>query len=580
MVIPELETTCFKLFQWAQPLLSEKEQDITKGVISQFLEPNGEGEALQNALIQWNAQAAVDNWSAPVWKDLYLASRHSLVINSNVFYYLKSKRDEHTESQARIASALISCVYRFIDLVDSKSLSVDTQKGTPLCMSQYEHIFSSVRIPRKETDEFKAYSTREHIVVMHGGRLFKVIILNESGDLRSPRELEADLASILTCTDLGQNVGLFTTIPREHWATCRTELVELSSQNRQSMDDIEQAAFALCLDKNKPQEISKISQSLLHGSGTDRFFDKSLQFIVFANGKTGINFEHTSVDGSVMLRMIAHIYDTIADVDFGSANTASNQSRSNSKDLQEITFELSDSLTKTLSDAVPAFVNHVDNTQTRVIDFSSFGKSLIKQFKVSPDAFVQLALQLAEYKLYGKCYSAYEAVMTRTFLDGRIDVLYTVTPESLSFIQQFCSQKTDKTTLQQALRTATQKHTQRANECRMGEGVYTHMLALQYMQKQVGQRIGINAMPTIFSDKGYRSLTQSVVCTSTTSEYGVELAGYGPIVDNGYGIRYFIRDNAICFNMTSRTALRENLDKMKIYIEQSLLEMAELMQRD
>jgi carnitine O-acetyltransferase len=114
----------------------------------------------------------------------------------------------------------------------------------------------------------------------------------------------------------------------------------------------------------------------------------------------------------------------------------------------------------------------------------------------------------------------------------------------------------------------------------MGEGVYTHMLALQYMQKQVGQRIGINAMPTIFSDKGYRSLTQSVVCTSTTSEYGVELAGYGPIVDNGYGIRYFIRDNAICFNMTSRTALRENLDKMKIYIEQSLLEMAELMQRD
>lgn len=40
-----------------------------------------------------------------------------------------------------------------------------------------------------------------------------------------------------------------------------------------------------------------------------------------------------------------------------------------------------------------------DDVDSHIIPFSDFGKGLIKKCKISPDAFIQLALQLAHYKV-------------------------------------------------------------------------------------------------------------------------------------------------------------------------------------
>ncbi|WED27756.1 choline/carnitine O-acyltransferase [Vibrio sp. DW001] len=577
MPVPDLHDTCNRLLEWAEPLLTEEERTSAKIVVEQFLLSGGEGERLQNELCDWSDRDDISNWSASAWKDLYLESRGSLVINSNVFYYLKSKLDEKVCKQATIAAAFIVSVYRFIDLIDKHDLNVDMQKEMPLCMNQYSNIFSSIRIPKNGTDEFKVSSSRQHIIVLQNQHIYKINIIDEKGNIRSPSAIEFDLECILSASDKGQNIGLLTTMPRDLWAERRAELLDISSSNKEAMTVIEEAVFALCLDENKPEAITEISKQLLHGTGSNRYFDKSVQFIVFANGKTGINFEHTGVDGSVMLRLIAHIYDSIDAVIFDESDREETKYNAVSSNVEDIKFELDDTLCHMVQDAGDRFIQHTANTQTRVLNFSHFGKNQIKQFGVSPDAFVQLALQLAEYKLYGKCYSAYEAVMTRTFLDGRIDVLYTVTPESMAFIRNVDSSNSSVQEKQHLLRQALQKHIARAHECRVGNGVYTHLLALKYRYKIAGRSIGLNTLPTLFTDTGYQALTHSVVCTSTTSEYGVDLAGYGPIVDDGYGIRYFTRNDGICFNMTSRTQMRENLDKMVTYVEQSLIEMAELM---
>ncbi|MDB1123496.1 choline/carnitine O-acyltransferase [Vibrio algarum] len=577
MSVPDLNDTCSKLLEWVEPLITERELLKTKHVVDHFLVSGGGGETLQNELVEWSKCGAISNWSAPAWKDLYLESRAPLPINSNVFYYLKSKLDEKVCTQTNIAAALVVSVYGFMSLVDEEVLEIDMQKKQPLCMNQYNNIFSSIRIPRTGTDEFKVSSSRQHIVVLHRNHIYKIDVLDAKGAIRTASEIEFDLECILAVSESGQNLGLLTSIQRDEWAHCRAKLLDISASNKEAMTCIEQAVFALCLDESKPEDITEISTQLLHGSGNDRFFDKSLQFVVFANGKTGINFEHTGVDGSVMLRLIAHIYNSIDKVIFNESSRSTKAISRTVADTKELIFELNSRVEKTIRDAAELFIQHTANTQTRVLSFTQFGKNQIKEFGVSPDAFVQLALQLAEYKLYGKCYSAYEAVMTRTFLDGRIDVLYTVTPDSMAFIESINSPDYSVSDKQEFLRNAVKKHIERANECRTGQGVYTHLLALKYRYKLAGTSIGLNALPELFTSKGYEALTHSVVCTSTTSEYGVELAGYGPIVDDGYGIRYFTRNDAICFNMTSRTEMHSNLDKMKIYIEQSLVEMAELM---
>jgi hypothetical protein len=60
-------------------------------------------------------------------------------------------------------------------------------------------------------------------------------------------------------------------------------------------------AFVVVLDDSSPtnpsydkwQEGNPVAKALLHGNGSNRWFDKSMTLVVFANGKSGVNCEHT-----------------------------------------------------------------------------------------------------------------------------------------------------------------------------------------------------------------------------------------------------------------------------------------------
>lgn len=45
--------------------------------------------------------------------------------------------------------------------------------------------------------------------------------------------------------------------------------------------------------KDTQLECNEMARELLHGKGNDRWFDKSYNLIVFANGRAGVNCEHT-----------------------------------------------------------------------------------------------------------------------------------------------------------------------------------------------------------------------------------------------------------------------------------------------
>ena len=566
--VPSLQESCNKLLEWSEPLLSRQQWQSTKEVVTQFTCSGGEGEQLQNSLVHWADNKNITNWTASIWSDLYLLARAPLVINSNVFYYLKSKLDCNDFSQSQIATALVRCIFEFKSLIDNDKLSIDRQKEQPLCMAQYKNLFCATRIPQKGKDNVVIAEGKRHIIVLFNAHIFTLDIINEQGEISSFSEIDAALQQILATAEAGQNIGILTTMEREAWAANRIAL--LNRKNKTQIKQMEEAVFALCLDEKSPDDLVEISQMLLHGDGKNRFFDKSLQFIVFKNGKTGVNFEHTGMDGTVMVRMNSYIYDNIDKQILHTKPRAVITP-------EQLTFDLDSELTATLEKASKGFSLAVKNTQTRVLNFSQFGKNQIKKFNISPDAFVQIAMQLAEYKLYGKCYSAYEAIMTRAFLQGRIDVLYAVSEESMDFIKSITDVHSDSQTKRDLLRKAAKKQTERVNECRAGYGIHTHLLGLISRFQAQGESLGIAALPKLFTDKGYQELTHTVVCTSTTSDHGVELAGYGPVVEDGYGIPYFTRADSINFNLTSRSAMKGNLDLMVQYIESSLIEMAELM---
>ena len=570
--IPELNQTCKNFIEWVQPLLSKEEFNKTDKIVKEFTCINGDGEKLQKVLISWTEENKLTNWTAPLWEDIYLKSRLPLIIEGNVFYLIKNKFDSEILNQVEIATALVLSILKFKRLIDTEELEVDLQNGKPLCMEQYKNLFSAARIPKKNRDDIEKKSFQKHIIVLYRGYIFSLNVLSNSGEVKAYEQIKAELEHICSPNQStqGPGLGILTSMDREKWASTREDLQKINHVNGGHIEKIETAIFALCLDEESPSTLEDTSKQMLHGNGRNRWFDKSLQFIVTKSGELGINMEHTGVDGSIMSRFIKFLYDDMGD-----------HSNSKNEECEEkpekLNVFLNDEIKKTISDATEEFNNIILNQETRVLVFDEFGTNRIKTFKISPDAFVQLALQVAQLKLFGRCYSAYEAVMTRNYLHGRIEVLYSVTQESMEFIKNLTSGSCEDKVKRALLRLAAKKHIERIKACQEGHGVDGHMMALLKIYEDYGERLGIEKIPEIFRDKGYKILTHSTICTSTTSPYGLELGGWGPVVEDGFGIRYINDKDAIRFNMTSRKYLEKDLEKLVKYVKESLIEMAELM---
>lgn len=72
--------------------------------------------------------------------------------------------------------------------------------------------------------------------------------------------------------------------------------------------------------------------------------------------------------------------------------------------------------------------------------FTDYGGRWIKENRMSPDCFMQLALQIVFYKLYGKLTSTYESAGLRRFRRGRVDNIRSNTVEALLLARAICGE--------------------------------------------------------------------------------------------------------------------------------------------
>lgn len=111
----------------------------------------------------------------------------------------------------------------------------------------------------------------------------------------------------------GLGVGILTADDRDRWARTRQELISFSETNSRNLDIIDKALFVLCLDEvrrldqvfpvtrnaesillqESPSDVDTAGHLCLAGNGENRWHDKIVQYIVFKNGRGGLNGEHT-----------------------------------------------------------------------------------------------------------------------------------------------------------------------------------------------------------------------------------------------------------------------------------------------
>ena len=71
----------------------------------------------------------------------------------------------------------------------------------------------------------------------------------------------------------------------------------------------------------------------------------------------------------------------------------------------------------------------------QVLHYEGYGKNYMKQYRMSPDAWVQLIKQLAFHKMFGRPGVTYESAQTRKFQLGRTEVIRSASNESKAWAE-------------------------------------------------------------------------------------------------------------------------------------------------
>ncbi len=566
--VPDLDHTLEHYLYWLKPFLDLRVFQRTKKLVGHFR--RNEGPLLQSRLLSLSAEEGCYNWLYLLWLESYLEGRNPLPVSTNVFYRMEHVDCPPESRQASRATALVVGVLKFYRSLLRGDLEPDAERGHPLCMSQYLNLFGSCRIPLPRQDGLSVTSLshkrkQREIVVFRKGHLFFLPVMDRWGNPLSYPEIFGGIWELLS-RDLspGPGTGLLTTLPRDQWAGWRARMISSHPENAEIMRRMEEAPFVLCLDDQGAKDDESISWAFFLGQCENRWFDKTLQFIVLPDGEAGLNMEHSLVDGSPNARLLASIKTSPVRFrsDLGRGIPLARQ----------MNFIIDAELARVIEHSRRTLPGLRRRVSLRVLRFNNFGRERIRNWWVSPDASIQMAIQLAQCRLFGRCQMAYEAVMTRRFLFGRTEAMRPLTGEALRFIgaMQESSPREYRVAL---FREACEAHVRRIEMCKEGLGVDRHLFGLLQVFRRYGEEIGLERTPNIFMDRGWKVLNHNRVSTSTTSSVGLVLAGYAPVVSNGFGLRYMTKPEAINFNITVRSLYAGLLDRMVEELEKVLMEL-------
>ncbi|KAI9865792.1 MAG: Carnitine O-acetyltransferase mitochondrial [Vezdaea acicularis] len=541
--VPTLQETADRYIKSVHPLLSNPEFENTQRAVAEFIKPGGAGEKLQERLIARREDPKHKNWLYEWWNDTaYLSYRDPVV--PYVSYFYSHRDDRRRRAPAKRAAALSTAVLEFKKQVDAGTLEPEYMKKLPISMESYQWMFNACRIPSKPADHPVKYpaETNRHIVVIRKNQFFKVMH-EVGGQQLNTSELEQQFKHILEKAERAPAVGILTTENRDVWTEARKKLISANSANKKALETIESSSFIICLDDATPVTLEERAHQCWHGDGSNRWFDKPLQFIVNDNGTSGFMGEHSMMDGTPTHRLNDYANMMIFNnkLDFGNPST-----RSNLPDPQPIKFNISKEVQDEISRATKDFAEQFGAHELKVQAFQGYGKGLIKKFKCSPDAYVQMIIQLAYHKMYGKNRPTYESAATRRFQQGRTETCRSVSDESVAFCDAMADPNIDEKICTELFRKALSSHVKYISDASDGKGVDRHLFGLKKLLSP-GEEL-----PSLYKDPAYAYTSSWYLSTSQLSSEYFNGYGWSQVIDEGFGIAYMINENSIQFNVVSK----------------------------
>ncbi|TSK20002.1 Carnitine O-palmitoyltransferase 1, liver isoform [Bagarius yarrelli] len=589
--LPSVKDTMKRYLQSVRPLLDDKEYQNMEELASDF-------QKTLAPKLQWYLKLKslwATNYVSDWWEEyIYLRSRNPIMVNSN-YYAMDFLYFLPTHLQAARAGNTIHAIMlyrRKLDRAQIKPLLL--QNSIPMCSSQYERMFNTSRIPGIETDTLQHVSDSRHIVVYHKGRYFKVSMFYD-GRLLLPREIEQQIEWILADTSEPQpgeeKLAALTAGDRVPWACARDAYLR-QGKNRQSLNAVEKAAFFVTLDdteqrhnpSNQAESLHRFGKSLLHGKCYDRWFDKSFNLIVYKNGTIGLNAEHSWADAPIIGHLWEHVLSTDAiKMGYTEDGHCKGEPHRNLPGPQRLQWNIPPECQTMIANSLSVAQALADDVDMVIIPFQEFGKGLIKKCKISPDAFIQIALQLAHFRDKGKFCLTYEASMTRLFREGRTETVRSCTLDTSAFVKALMDNETREKKLS-LLKQAAEKHQHMYRMAMTGKGIDRHLFCLyvisQYLQQDSPFLKKVLSEPWRLSTSQTPLQQPELFDLVNHPEFVSSGGGFGPVADDGYGVAYIIvGENLINFHISCKYSSPEtDAQRFGNNIKQAMLEMLELFQ--
>lgn len=203
--------------------------------------------------------------------------------------------------------------------------------------------------------------------------------------------------------------------------------------------------------------------------------------------------------------------------------------RSNLPHPVPIQFQLSQENLEDIGRAEAHFTRVIGEHELQVQAYQGYGKGMIKKFKCSPDAYVQMIIQLAYHKFYGKNRPTYESATTRRFQLGRTEACRSVSEDSVAFCDAMASPDATAEDCREKLRKAVEAHVAYTVQASDGKGVDRHLFGLKKLLKE-GEQV-----PEIFTDPAFSYSSHWFLSTSQLSSEYFNGYGWSQVVDEGWG---------------------------------------------
>ena len=614
--IPSLKETIERFIPTALPLCESDEERQTLLEACESFEDDA--QHLQQRLEERREQWSDSSWLMLWWNQMgYLQVRDPVAVH--VSYFLNINDDPTLPTEEELdgdgtasngddyggasnpgvlrGAAAITAAAEVRRRICSGLAPCDKVGNDPLCSAGYKYMFHSCRIPRPKADTFRIYdpSLHRHCIVACRGYFFAVDFVDDESNplpfrIMVERLEQCEKEARLLEEEGLPKLGWLTGCDRDFWAESRMLLLNKGgSRMRDAMNLLESGAFVLCIDQERPETTSEAGRVFWHGngsSGCNRWFDKSIQLVCTKDGRIALVGEHSLFDGSTPMLLCKQIqknkYKRLGGIARTSKLAIGSDVYQEDDGVRDVfgkcwsEDEFVDMSLHLAAEGREQYQELTDSVEFKTLIYNGYGKPFIKKGKVSPDAYLQLAMQLATYRLFGKQLATYEATQTRRFVHGRTETTRTVSFDSQHFVEAMGPTSKESIDDVEAkyekllkLRKAAKTHQEYTKSASSGRGVDRHFLGLSLVQEDGEITPDLFSHPAFIRSKSWRLSTSSLPY----------VPGFGPVVADGLGVGYGLTNDSLIFNISSQ---RENkyVSKFGALLEDALTEMKGLLEAE